>query len=153
MWKPFAIGFAIMLGIAGWQTHRAKSAERKAVAAEVRAGQLQATLDTERNDRRLANATIDRLNKDLDDLRNHPPIVGVRCRTTRAVPAEGGSAVAANAAAAGLVEGMPAEPLGGDAAFGPEVDVSAAVDWYAARCSEQAVGQASLQWWESARGH
>lgn len=109
---------------------------------------------TEQADRRQADATITQLNADLADLRSTPPITGVRCRTARpSVPGEGGGAAATDGAGTGAVAGLPREPAGGDGPFGPELDVSAGVDWYASKCAEQAVMWARMQEWDRARSH
>lgn len=149
------IGVAI-IAFLGWHGYVAK--QLKVTKAELATANQtikahEKTLETERNDRRIADATIDRLNKALDDSRKQPPIVGVRCRTSRNVSAESGSPIPAHAAAPGAGQGLPARDSVGSEPNGPEIDVSAGLDWYASRCSEQAIEQAALQEFERARTH
>lgn len=152
MIRVFAIVGSILVAIIAIQTHRLKGETKGRIAAEARESQLRATIQTERDDRRLADATIDRLVKDLDAVRAQPPITGVRCRTVR-LPGEGRSAATPDATSSGAVEGLSAGDPVGDQSSGPEIDVSNGLDWYASRCSELAVTHSALQGWERQRAH
>lgn len=153
--RLYLIAAAALLAALAWHSYVAKqlkTAKAELQAAHTTIAEKDALIAIERADRRRSDASVTELQARLDARHNEPPITGVRCRSARVVPAEGRAAASANAAAAGVVEGLPAGDSGGQ---GPdeERDVSVGLNWYATACGKAVETLAALQAWEAGRAH